>query len=111
MTDTSQTEKRVQVSLDDVMARMNITWEDVEPYKRELERYLDGYALAEVRKAQRVTQRELAQRIGVSQNRISKIEKGQFDKTQVETVRKYVKALGGELQISARFGTVSVLLH
>ena len=104
MTDAPQTEKRLRVSLDDVMERMGLTWEDIEPYKRELERYLDGYALAEVRKGQGVTQRELAQRIGVSQNRISKIEKGEFHKTQLVTVRKYIEALGGRLDIIATFG-------
>jgi DNA-binding XRE family transcriptional regulator len=111
MTDTPQTEKRVRVSLEDVMAKRGMTWEDVEPYKRELERYLDGYALAEVRKAQGVTQRQLAQRIGVSQNRISKIEKGDFHKTQLRTVQKYIEALGGSVSIGATFGDTVIPLR
>lgn len=111
MTDTPHTEKRVQVSLEDVMAKMGVTWEDIEPYKRELERYLDGYALAEVRKAQGVTQRELAQRVGVSQNRISKIEKGDFHKTQLGTVQKYIEALGGRVSVDATFGETVIPLR
>ena len=111
MTDTPRTEKRVQVSLEDVMARRGVTWGDVEPYKRELERYLDGYALGEVRKAQGVTQRELAQRIGVSQNRISKIEKGDFHKTQLRTAQKYIEALGGTVSINATFGDAVIPLR
>ena len=60
--------------------------------------------LAEVRKRQNATQVEVAAAMGVSQARISRIEKGQLEKSEVETLAAYVKALGGKLKIIADFG-------
>jgi DNA-binding XRE family transcriptional regulator len=111
MTNTQQPTSHTTHTVQELAAKLGVPWESVQAHSRELDGVIAGYQLRELRQANNVTQRELARRIGVSQNRISKIEKGQFDKTQLETVRKYVRALGGELQISARFGTVSVLLH
>jgi transcriptional regulator with XRE-family HTH domain len=41
--------------------------------------------LAEVRKRQNATQAEVAAVMGVSQARVSRIEKGQLEKSEVET--------------------------
>ena len=43
--------------------------------------------LAEVRKRQNATQVEVAAAMGVSQARVSRIEKGQLEKSEVETLR------------------------
>jgi transcriptional regulator with XRE-family HTH domain len=59
--------------------------------------------LAEVRKRQNATQVEVAAAMGVSQARVSRIEKGQLEKSEVETLAAYVKALGGKLKIIAGF--------
>jgi DNA-binding XRE family transcriptional regulator len=91
--------------------RLGVPWSEVEKHSREMDRVLNGVALQDLRKAQKVTQRELAKRIGVSQNRISKIEKGQFDKTQIGTVQKYIEALGGQITLDATFGDTVVPLH
>jgi predicted transcriptional regulator len=40
----------------------------------------------------------------VSQSRISRIERGELDRTEISTVRSYIEALGGEVEIVARFG-------
>ena len=111
MTDISPPKTRQIVTMADIRARRGLTEEDLAPYIREARLYMDGYALSEVRRAQKVTQRELAKRIGVSQNRISKIEKGQFDKTQIGTVQKYIEALGGKITLDATFGDTVVPLH
>jgi hypothetical protein len=47
--------------------------------------------------------------MGVSQARVSRIEKGQLEKSEVETLAAYVKALGGKLKIIADFGESYVL--
>ena len=65
--------------------------------------------LAEVRKRQNATQVEVAAAMGVSQARISRIEKGQLEKSEVETLAAYVKALGGKLKIIADLETISTL--
>lgn len=111
MTDISTPKTHQIVTMADIRARRGLTEEDLAPHIRETRLYMDGYALGEVRRAQKVTQRELAQRIGVSQNRISKIEKGQFDKTQIGTIQKYIEALGGQITLDATFGDTVVPLH
>jgi predicted XRE-type DNA-binding protein len=66
--------------------------------------------LAEVRRRQNATQVEVAAAMGVSQARVSRIEKGQLEKSEVETLAAYVKALGGNLKIIADFGDESYVL-
>ena len=66
--------------------------------------------LAEVRKRQNATQVEVAAAMGVSQARVSRIEKGQLERSEVETLAAYVRALGGRLKIIADFGDETYLL-
>ncbi|MFC5745211.1 helix-turn-helix domain-containing protein [Actinomadura rugatobispora] len=66
------------------------------------EAYVRGFQLAEIRKAAGVTQAELADLLGVSQARISKIEHGEV--SGIEVVRDYVAALGGHLDLVATLG-------
>ncbi|MER6157474.1 XRE family transcriptional regulator [Streptomyces sp. NPDC001868] len=63
-----------------------------------------AYRLAEVRREQDLTQRDIADSMGVSTPRISAIENGEIDRTEVATLRAYVRALGGELRVVADFG-------
>jgi DNA-binding transcriptional regulator YiaG len=63
-----------------------------------------AHRLAEIREALGMTQVALAERLHVSQSRVSRIERGAIDHTQLETLRAYLEALGGELEVSARFG-------
>ena len=42
--------------------------------------------------------------MGVSTPRVSAIEHGEIDRTEVATLRSYVRALGGELRVVADFG-------
>jgi hypothetical protein len=48
--------------------------------------------------------------MGVSQARVSRIEKGQLERSEVETLAAYVKALGGKLKIIADFGDETYVL-
>ncbi|MEV6104124.1 XRE family transcriptional regulator [Streptomyces sp. NPDC051940] len=63
-----------------------------------------AYKLAEVRKEQALTQRDVAAAMGVSPPRVSAIEHGDTDRTEVATLRSYVEALGGRLRVVADFG-------
>jgi len=63
-----------------------------------------AHRLAEIRQAHGLDQSTLAERLGVSQSRISRIERGELDRAEIATVRGYVEALGGEVEIVARFG-------
>ena len=65
--------------------------------------------LSQLRKDQELTQKELADILEIRQNAISKLE-NQED-ILVKTLEKYVKALGGELEIRARFPDRVIELH
>jgi transcriptional regulator with XRE-family HTH domain len=57
--------------------------------------------LAELRKEQELTQKELADILEIRQSAISKLESQ--DDIMVKTLERYIEALGGELEIRARF--------
>lgn len=61
------------------------------------------YQLQQIRKNAGMTQTALAKKLGVSQHRISQIESGRITTTKVETIQKYLNALGSNVTISAVF--------
>ena len=63
-----------------------------------------AHRLAEVREGYDVSQTELAKRIGVSQSRVSRIERGDLEHAELATIRDYVEALGGKVEVVAKFG-------
>lgn len=67
----------------------------------ETERLLAEMPLAELRQAQELTQTTLADLLETSQGEVSKIEK-RADR-YVSTLRRYIEAMGGQLDIVARF--------
>ncbi|MFI7007376.1 XRE family transcriptional regulator [Streptomyces sp. NPDC050145] len=69
-----------------------------------------AHRLAEIRKRQHVTQVDVAKAMGVTQARISRIEHGQLERSEVETLASYVRALGGKLKIVADFGDEQFVL-
>jgi DNA-binding XRE family transcriptional regulator len=58
--------------------------------------------LAEMRKKAGMTQAEVAEAMGVSQQRVSAIERGSV--AELATLADYIRALGGELKVIADFG-------
>jgi DNA-binding XRE family transcriptional regulator len=77
----------------------------------ELRRVLTAEAtlLRELRLEQDVTQEQLAALMGIRQASLSKIE--HQDDLLVSTLRRYVEALGGALEIRARFPEHTVTLR
>jgi predicted XRE-type DNA-binding protein len=67
-----------------------------------------AYRLAEVRRELRLTQAEVARAMGVSQSRVSAIERGEVSRSEIDTLRAYVAALGGQVEVIARFGDRSL---
>jgi predicted XRE-type DNA-binding protein len=57
------------------------------------------YKLRELRQQQGLTQQQLADKLGITQNRISKFERLDLDRAELQTIRAYLKALGGELSL------------
>jgi transcriptional regulator with XRE-family HTH domain len=68
---------------------------------RRAKELLGELLLSEVRKLAGKSQREVAEALGIRQPSLSKLE-GQSD-MQISTLRRIVKALGGELDVIARF--------
>jgi DNA-binding XRE family transcriptional regulator len=58
--------------------------------------------LTEMRKKAGLTQTEVAEAMGVSQQRVSAIESGSV--AELATLADYIHALGGELKVIADFG-------
>lgn len=58
--------------------------------------------LVEARQAAGLTQRELAQRLGVSQAQVARIEKRVYDAYTLNTLRRYVQALGGDFTLEVQ---------
>jgi DNA-binding XRE family transcriptional regulator len=77
----------------------------IEREKRTIEAAL---ALAQLRSRQNVTQKALAESLGVSQANISRIERG--ENLYLSTLRDYVAALGGELEVNVVFPDGKVAL-
>ena len=72
--------------------------------KEQLRAEVRAYKLAEVRAAAGLSQQELAEQLQVSQSRISRIEHGDLDRTELATLRKFARAIGGELELTLKLG-------
>jgi predicted XRE-type DNA-binding protein len=62
--------------------------------------------LAELRQARKFTQQQIAETMNIKQASVSKME-GQTD-MYISTIRKFIEAMGGELEIVAKFPEGSV---
>ena len=48
--------------------------------------------------------------MNVSQSRVSKIERGDISHTEISTLQSYVEALGGRLEVTAKFADHSIIV-
>lgn len=80
-----------------------VTTEAMDEARERTLEYVKAYELSQARKSANVTQVQLAERMGVSQKRISSIENGKLDSARLGTLRRYVDGLGGELKVIAKF--------
>ncbi|WP_427007987.1 helix-turn-helix domain-containing protein [Pseudarthrobacter sp. H2] len=91
-------------SMEELLAKRPIDRAAVNAHKKRMVDEVRAYRLRELREASELTQVELAGRLHVSQNRVSRIEHGDIDRAQVDTLRKYVEALGGRLRVEVELG-------
>jgi DNA-binding XRE family transcriptional regulator len=66
--------------------------------------------LAELRRELDLTQAAIAERLDVSQENVSQIERGEAD-IRLSTLQRYVEALGGRLEVRAAFPERTVELQ
>jgi DNA-binding transcriptional regulator YiaG len=83
--------------------------ERIEAIKAEMVDAERGHELAALRKAQGLTQVQVAAAMGVTQGRVSQIERGAA-RLDLSTMAAYLQAIGGELTIMATVGNLSVRL-
>lgn len=69
-----------------------------------------AYRLREIRESAGITQSELARRLNLTQPTISALESGDLDRSGLATLRAYIGALGGTLEVTARFGEERLLV-
>lgn len=69
-----------------------------------------AYRLREIREEQGVTQKELAERMALTQPTISGLEAGNLDRSGLATLKAYIEALGGNIEVTATFGNRKLLL-
>lgn len=65
--------------------------------------YVLGFRLAQLRQELQLSQSEIAKRMGISQPRVSQLENGDVEQMEVDTLKRYVSALGGRLKLVADF--------
>jgi predicted transcriptional regulator len=65
--------------------------------------------LEEWRKARDLSQEEIAQALEVGQPAVAKLEKR--TDMHISNLRRYIEALGGKLEITARFPDASVVIN
>mgnify|MGYP001042768071 CR=1 FL=1 len=98
------------LSFDDYVVGRDISSELKEEALRATQEKIRTYNLMQARKSRDVTQAELSRDMGVSQKRISDIENGRLDLLKIDTLRRYIAALGGTLEISAHLPSGTVRL-
>ncbi|MEU5946058.1 helix-turn-helix transcriptional regulator [Micromonospora sp. NPDC047465] len=90
-------------------------WEDVRDELRDdetehererarTEAWVSAFHLAEERKRLGLTQRQVAELMGVTPGRVSQIENGHLDVNEVATLSRYAAALGARLRIIFDYG-------
>lgn len=77
--------------------------------EQRIEDIIETMPLSELRQARQFTQEKLARSMKIKQASISKME-GQTD-MYISTLRKYIKAMGGDLEIIAKFPEGSVRIE
>ncbi len=97
-------------NLEHLLERRPVNREVVETHKKRMLEEVRAYRLRELREASNITQVELASRLKVSQNRVSRIEHGDIERAQLDTLRKYIEAVGGELRVEVEIGDERFLI-
>jgi len=78
--------------------------EALEVERARTETWVSAFHLAEERKRLGLTQRQVADLMGVTPGRVSQIENGDLDANEVATLSRYARALGARMRIIFDYG-------
>ena len=92
------------VRWEDTKKKRPLSPEEREEGRQAIQNIIAGYHLAQLRKSKKMTQVQVAKLMGISQRRVSAIERGDLDRSEITTLRTYIAALGGQIRILADFG-------
>ena len=98
-------------SWEQVRSELGLDAAEVARHRSRFEASADACRLAEIRKHRRITQQDLAETLGVSQSRVSQIERQGIDDTVLSTLAAYVEALGANILVVADFGEEQFILR
>lgn len=91
-------------TLEELLVERPVDRDAVERHKKRLLGEVRAYKLRELREAANLTQVDLAGRLKVSQNRVSRIEHGDVERAHLDTLRRYAEAVGGRLRVEVELG-------
>jgi len=80
-----------------------------ERIRKRTEELLEELPLQELRQARALSQQEIAEVLGLNQATVSKLERR--TDMYLSSLRRFVEAMGGELEISANFPDGKVRIH
>ena len=89
-------------SLKTYLDKRGVTDEQMQDARRRTQEVVEAYNLRAARKAHNLTQVELANAMGVSQNRVSRMENGDLGSMSLDSIRRYVEAVGGTISLVAQ---------
>lgn len=98
------------ITLEELDAMRPLDPAAVEQAAQAMRQQVRAARLKDVRREQSMTQVELASSLEISQRRVSQIERGEIEMAKLDTLRRYIEALGGKLTVEAEFGEVRYLI-
>lgn len=94
----------------DVRAERPPREDRVAGHRARMDAEVRAYRLKEIREEQGLTQVQVAERMHVKQPSVSALEGGEMDRAGLATIKAYVEALGGRVEVVADFGDRKVVL-
>ncbi|MET7950790.1 helix-turn-helix transcriptional regulator [Micromonospora sp. NPDC005324] len=91
---------------DDIRAELHDGDDDaLDAERARTEAWVSAFHLAEERRRLGLTQRQVAELMGVTPGRVSQIENGDLEANEVATLSRYARALGARMRIIFDYGS------
>ena len=87
------------ITLADLEKLRPVNQPSVDAHKKRMLAEMRAYRLKEIRESAGLTQQQLADRVGVTEKQVSKIENDNVANSKVSTLRSYLEALGGDMAV------------
>lgn len=94
---------RLVIRIDDLVRENELDEAEVDRRTLLLKQRVEAYRLAEIRRKQKMTQAELADKMGISQKRVSEVETGRVGSLRLSTLERYAEGIGGKLHVVIEF--------